>query len=274
MREVDKSRAEKCVTVLDFEEYGQPMLPDRRHELILRALRADGPISVTALAEQLGASQATIRRDLLQLEEEGLLKRVYGGAVPVVGEDDPFTDVAGVRVEAKEAIAAWCAALVRDGETVLLDIGTTAHRVARQLRGRSLTVITSNLAVYEELQDDKDIQLVLLGGVVRRDYRSLVGFLTEDNLRQVRADVLFLGTSGVRPDGQILDTTAVEVPVKRAMISASDKVVLVADAAKFPGTGMARVCGPEDLDVVVTNAPADATTRTSLSEAGVEVVEV
>jgi DeoR/GlpR family transcriptional regulator of sugar metabolism len=274
MREVDKSRAEKCVTVLDFEEYGQPMLPDRRHELILRALRADGPITVTVLADQLGASQATIRRDLLQLEDEGLLKRVYGGAVPVVGEDDPFTDVAGVRVEAKEAIAAWCAALVRDGETVLLDIGTTAHRVARQLRGRSLTVITSNLAVYEELQDDKDIQLVLLGGVVRRDYRSLVGFLTEDNLRQVRADVLFLGTSGVRPDGQILDTTAVEVPVKRAMISASDKVVLVADAAKFPGTGMARVCGPEDLDVVVTNAPADATTRTSLSEAGVEVVEV
>ncbi|MDX6311065.1 MAG: hypothetical protein QOF44_529 [Streptomyces sp.] len=250
------------------------MLPDRRHELILRALRSDGPTAVTVLAEQLGTSQATIRRDLLQLEDEGLLKRVYGGAVPVIGEDDPFTDVAGVRVEAKDALAAWCAAQVRDGETVLLDIGTTAHRVARQLRGRSLTVITSNLAVYEELQDDKEIQLVLLGGVVRRDYRSLVGFLTEDNLRQVRADVLFLGTSGVRPDGQVLDTTAVEVPVKRAMIAASDKVVLVADAAKFPGTGMARVCGPEDLDLVVTNAPADGKTRAALSEAGVEVVEV
>ncbi|WP_127358186.1 DeoR/GlpR family DNA-binding transcription regulator [Actinacidiphila soli] len=250
------------------------MLPDRRHELILRALRSDGPTAVTALAEQLGTSQATIRRDLLLLEDEGLLKRVYGGAVPVIGEDDPFTDVAGVRVEAKDALAAWCAAQVRDGETVLLDIGTTAHRVARQLRGRSLTVMTSNLAVYEELQDDKEIQLVLLGGVVRRDYRSLVGFLTEDNLRQVRADVLFLGTSGVRPDGQVLDTTAVEVPVKRAMIAASDKVVLVADAAKFPGTGMARVCGPDDLDLVVTNAPADEKTRAALSEAGVEVVEV
>ena len=82
---------------------------------------------------------------------------------------------------------------------MLLDIGTTAHRVARQLRGRSLTVVTSNLAVYEELADDDDIQLVLLGGMVRREYRSLVGFLTEDNLRQVHADRLFLGTSGVRP---------------------------------------------------------------------------
>lgn len=250
------------------------MLPDRRHELILRALRSDGPTSVTALAEKIGASQATIRRDLVQLEEEGLLKRVYGGAVPIVGEDDPFADVAAVRTEAKDALAAWCAETVKDGETVLLDIGTTAHRVARHLHGRALTVITSNLAVYEELQDDKDVQLILLGGVVRRDYRSLVGFLTEDNLRQIRADRLFLGTSGVRPDGQVLDTTAVEVPVKRAMIAASDQVVLLADAGKFPGSGMARVCGPDDLDVVVTNAPADERTRTSLSEAGVEVVEV
>jgi DeoR/GlpR family transcriptional regulator of sugar metabolism len=250
------------------------MLPDRRHELILRALRADGPTSVAALAAQVGASQATIRRDLIQLEEEGLLKRVYGGAVPIVGEDDPFADVAAVRAEAKDALAAWCAQTVKDGETVLLDIGTTAHRVAHHLHGRSLTVITSNLAVYEELQDDKDVQLILLGGVVRRDYRSLVGYLTEDNLRQIRADRLFLGTSGVLPDGQVLDTTAVEVPVKRAMISASDQVILLADAGKFPGTGMARVCGPDDLDVMVTNAPAHEQTRTSLSEAGVEVVEV
>ncbi|MGW0824438.1 DeoR/GlpR family DNA-binding transcription regulator [Streptomyces sp. NPDC002845] len=250
------------------------MLPDRRHELILRVLREEGPTSVISLAEKVGASQATIRRDLAQLEDEGLLKRVYGGAVPVLGEDDPFADVAAVRVEAKDALGAWCAELVKDGETVLLDIGTTAHRVARHLHGRSLTVITSNLAVYEELQDDKDVQLILLGGVVRRDYRSLVGFLTEDNLRQIHADRLFLGTSGIRPDGQVLDTTAVEVPVKRAMIAASDQVVLLADAGKFPGTGMARVCGPEDLDVVVTNAPADEATRTSLREAGVEVVEV
>lgn len=250
------------------------MLPDRRHQLILRVLRQDGPTSVVALADTVGASQATIRRDLVQLEEEGLLKRVYGGAVPLVGEDDPFADVASVRVEAKDALGEWCARTVKDGETVLLDIGTTAHRVARHLHGRSLTVITSNLAVYEELQDDKDVQLILLGGVVRRDYRSLVGFLTEDNLRQIHADRLFLGTSGVRPDGQVLDTTAVEVPVKRAMIAASDQVVLLADTSKFPGTGMARVCGPEDLDVVVTNAPAHGATLTSLREAGVEVVEV
>ena len=249
------------------------MLPERRHQLILRALRSDGPTTVTVLADTIGTSQATIRRDLLQLEEEGLLRRVYGGAVLMSGEDDPFTNVAEVRVEAKDSIAAWCAEQISDGETVLLDIGTTAHRLARRLHGRPVTVITSSLAVYEELGEDREVQLILLGGQVRRDYRSLVGFLTEDNLRQLRADRLFLGTSGIRPNGQVMDTTAVEVPVKRAMIAASDRVVLLADAAKFPGTGMARVCGPEDLHTVVTNAPVEATTRSALSDAGVEVIE-
>jgi DeoR/GlpR family transcriptional regulator of sugar metabolism len=249
------------------------MLAERRHGLILDALRADGPATVTGLAQRLGASEATIRRDLAQLDDEGLLRRVYGGAVPIDHRDDPFVDVAEVRVAEKDAIARLCADLVHDGETVLLDIGTTAHRVARQLRGRPLTVVTSNLAVYEELADDTSIQLVLLGGMLRREYRSLVGFLTEDNLRQVHADRLFLGTSGVRPGGQVMDTTVVEVPVKRAMIAASDQVVLVADADKFPGTGMARVCGPEELDVVVTNGGADAATTTAFREVGVEVIE-
>jgi DeoR/GlpR family transcriptional regulator of sugar metabolism len=191
----------------------------------------------------------------------------------VPGHDDPFVEVASVRVAQKDAIAMRAAELVEDGQTVLLDIGTTTHRLARQLRGRSLTVITSSMAVFDELADDAGIQLLLLGGMLRREYRSLVGFLTEDNLRQVHADRLFLGTSGVRPDGRVMDTTVIEVPVKRAMIAASDQVILLADSAKFPGSGMASVCGPEDLDTVVTDAPADTRTAARLREAGVTVIE-
>ncbi|EGX59024.1 DeoR family transcriptional regulator [Streptomyces zinciresistens K42] len=247
------------------------MLAERRHHLILRALRSGGPAAVTDLSEQLGVSPATIRRDLVKLAEDGLLTRVHGGAVADEG-DQPFAEVAEMRVPEKDAIAAHAAGLIADGQSVLLDIGTTAFRLARQLHGRRLTVITSNLVVYEELADDEGIELVLLGGMVRREYRSLVGFLTEDNLRQLHADWLFLGTSGVRSGGQVMDTTVVEVPVKRAMIKAGDRVVLLADAAKFPGHGMARVCGPEELDVLVTNEPVENATRTSLREAGVEVV--
>lgn len=251
------------------------MLRDRRHELIVGMLASDGPATVEKLAERLDISAATIRRDLVQLDEQGLLRRVYGGAMPLDDHrDDPFGEVAATRVEEKDRIAQRCAEMVVDGETILLDIGTTAHRVARRLRGRRLTVVTSSLAVLEELLDCEDIQLVLLGGMVRRDYRSLVGFLTEDALGQIKADRLFLGTSGVRPGGHVMDTTVVEVPVKRAMIAASDQVVLVADRAKFPGTGMAKVCGPEKLDIVVTNGPGDPATLADLQEGGVEVIEV
>ena len=249
------------------------MLPERRHQLILRALRDDGPSTIVALAERLGVSAATVRRDLVRLDEEGLLNRVYGGASPTTDRDEPFTDVATVRVGEKDAVAECAAALVEDGQTVLLDIGTTAHRLARRLRGRNLTVVTSNMAVYEELADDAGIQLVLLGGMLRREYRSLVGFLTEDNLRQIHADVLFLGTSGIRPDGRVMDTTVVEVPVKRAMIAASDRVVLLADSAKFPGSGVATVCGPDALHTVVTDAPVEPRTAGALREAGVTLIE-
>lgn len=249
------------------------MLQQQRHDLILRGLR-DGPLSVVTLSDRLGVSQATIRRDLLILDGQGLLRRVHGGAALVPDADDPFADVAAVRAAEKEAVARRCAELIRDGETLLLDIGTTTHQVAKLLHGRSLTVITSSLAVQEELADDATVQLIMLGGVVRRDYRCLVGFLTEDNLRQVHADRLILSTSGIKPDGQIVDTTVVQVPIKRAMIAASDQVVLVADAAKFPGSGVARICGPDDLNVVVTNHDADPTTCAALREAGAEVLAV
>ena len=250
------------------------MLASQRHEQILRTLRTRGPAEVSELAEQLGVSQATVRRDLEHLQADGLLTRVYGGAISS-DNDEPFAQVATVRVAEKDEIARRCAAdLIKDGDTILLDIGTTAHRLATMLHGRSVTVITSSLAVYEELVDDPDIQLVLLGGVVRRSYRSMVGFLTEEALRQVHADRVFLGTSGVLPDGYIVDTTMAEVPIKRAMIAASDQVVLLADASKFPGTGMARVCGPEDLDVVVTHPMIDARTKAAFIDAGVEVLEV
>src|SRR5882757_7485448 len=134
------------------------MLPQRRHELILRTLRAEGPAPVSVLAERLGVSQATVRRDLVQLDREGRLTRVYGGAMSAADNDEPFAQVAEVRVDDKDAVARRAAELIADGDTVLLDIGTTAHRLARQLRDRSLTVITSSLAVYDEL-DRKSTRL-------------------------------------------------------------------------------------------------------------------
>lgn len=235
-------------------------------------LRAEGALSARAVAERLGVSLATVRRDMSMLHGDGRLHRVHGGAMLGEANEPSFEDVAVTHPEAKDRLARRAATLVPDGAVVLCDIGTSVHRVAAHLHGRPLTVVTNSLAVYEELKDDGAIDLVLLGGQVRRNYRSMVGFLTEQALEQVHADVLFLGTSGVRGDGSVMDTTTVEVPVKRAMLRSADRTVLVADGSKFPGSGLARVCGPERLSMLVTDEDADPSTLDVVRQTGVEVV--
>jgi DeoR/GlpR family transcriptional regulator of sugar metabolism len=248
------------------------MLAEQRRQEILRMLRHDGALSAASVAERLGVSPSTVRRDIARLDQDGRLRRVHGGALIGEATEPPFATVADSHQEAKDAIGVRAAALVPEGAVVLCDIGTTVHRAVAHLHGRRVTVVTSNLAVYEELIDDDAVEIVLLGGQVRRNYRSIVGFLTEEALLQVHADLLLLGTSGVRADGSVMDTTTIEVPLKRLMLRAADRTVLLADGSKFPGAGLARVCGPESLDVVVTDTGADRATVESLGNAGVEVV--
>ena len=174
------------------------------------------------LVARLGVSPATIRRDLAELSHAGLVRRVHGGAAPLdaVEVDRPYAEAADDAAPAKLAIARGAAQLVQDGDTVLLDIGTTTGALARQLRGRRVTVITPSLAVLDELRADPVVDVVVLGGFLRRAYLSLVGPLTEEALRRVRASTVFLGTSGIDTDGWVLDTTSVEVPTKRRLLEA------------------------------------------------------
>jgi DeoR/GlpR family transcriptional regulator of sugar metabolism len=225
------------------------------------------------LAQRFGVSEMTVRRDLTHLAREGKLTRVYGGAIRDADEP-PFAAIETERRDAKERIGRAAAQLVEDGKTIMIDIGTTTLELARALRGRELTVITTNLAVVEELLPEAGIELVLLGGIVRRNYRSLVGVLAEDGLRQVSADIAFLGASGIRhEDMAVMDTTMVEVPIKRGMIAAAERSVLLADAQKFYSGGVVRVCGVEEFDAIVTDAPPDDPLVASVAKAGVEIVQ-
>lgn len=250
------------------------MLRARRHAEIVRLLREGGPTPVGDLVQALGVSAATVRRDLADLGARGALQRVRGGAQLVGDEDEshPFAQVATVDSNDKEAVAERAASLVSDGDVLLLDIGTTVVCLARRLRGRKVTVITSSLAVLDVLRDDPMVDLVLLGGVVRHSYLSLVGLLTETALGQVRANMAFLGTSGVHPHGEVLDSTQVEVPVKRAMMAAAERTILLADRHKFPGTGALKVCHVSDLDTVVTNQGVDDKALGPLTIHDVEVL--
>jgi DeoR/GlpR family transcriptional regulator of sugar metabolism len=244
-------------------------IPAQRRQEILRAVQS-GSSHVSDLAQSFGVSEMTVRRDLRELASAGKLERVRGGAVNARGEP-PFEETVVERFDAKNRIGAAAAALVRDGQTVMIDIGTTTLQAAQHLHGRPITVVTTSLAVYEELVPDDAIELLLPGGVVRRNYRSLVGVLAEDSLRQLKADVLFLGTSAVDARLSVWDSTMVEVPIKRAMIDAAERVVLLADAAKFAMSGIVRVCAAGDIDHIVTDGAVPAATRAAIDEAGIEV---
>lgn len=227
-----------------------------------------GTAHVSDLAENFGVSEMTVRRDLGALARDGKLERVHGGAM----ESEPgFSQIEVERFDIKDRLGAAAAARVEDGQTVMIDIGTSTLQLARHLHGRRITVVTTNLAVVEELLPDPDIDLVLPGGIVRRNYRSLVGVLAEDSLRQLKSDIAFLGTSGVDMEMGVWDTTMVEVPIKRLMIAGADEVVLIADIAKFSMTGMVRICGPESIDHIVTDAPLPAACRSAVDAAGIEV---
>lgn len=244
-------------------------LPAQRRQAILEAVES-GSARVADLASTFGVSEMTVRRDLRALARDGKVERVRGGAL-AAGFEPPFELTAVERFGAKDRIGAAAAALVEDGQTVMLDIGTTTLQAARHLHGREITVVTTSLAVYEELVPDPVVELVLVGGSVRRNYRSLVGVLAEEALRQLHADVCFLGTSGVDAGLGVWDTTMVEVPIKRAMLGAADRVVLLADAAKFAGSGLVRVCGGDALDGVVSDEPLPAACAAAVDRYGLEV---
>src|SRR6478672_2465295 len=256
-----------------------------RHRAITDELR-DGAVSVQDLVTRLGVSAATIRRDLAELSDAGLVRRVHGGAAPLasveapveatggapVEVDRPYEEVADDAAADKRAIARRAAELVRDGDTVLLDIGTTTGALAQELKGRSITVITPSLAVLDALRGDPAVDIVLLGGALRRAYHSLVGPLTEEALRRVRASTVFLGTSGVDAHGWVLDTTSVEVPTKRLLLEAGGRVVLLADRTKFPGQGSIRVCDFTAVTTLITTSDAHHPTLEIARSHGTDVL--
>lgn len=247
----------------------------QRHSAILDRVREGGIVTVDELSACLRVSPSTIRRDLDHLDRAGVLRRVHGGAAVarLLGGDAeaPFGTVAQADVADKDAVARAVAALIPDGSVVAVDVGTTTRLVARRLRGRPVTVVTSSLAVVDELRDDERVELILLGGLLRRSYHSLVGVLTEDAIGQLQLDLAVLGTSGIR-SGYVLDTTLVEVPVKRALIRAARRVVVAADSHKLPGSGTLRVCPVSAVDTIVTNSTACPEAVESCREAGAEVL--
>ncbi|MBU4465551.1 MAG: DeoR/GlpR family DNA-binding transcription regulator [Actinobacteria bacterium] len=248
----------------------------QREAAILERLYAVGGATVEELTALLAVSGSTIRRDLERMEQSGQLRRVHGGAHLTVHSEgvDQSTDLDEDTRE-KEAIAREAASLVADGDVVLLDIGVTTMRIARHLRGRDITIITNSLAVLDALRDDTAVTLLLLGGMVGPKPRTLIGPLTEQALDMVHADIAFIASNGVRPDGSIVVELSQEASIKRRLFRAADRVVLTATSSKFPGRGSLRIGHLSEISVLLTTPGADADTlaHCAAGEGRVIVVE-
>jgi DeoR/GlpR family transcriptional regulator of sugar metabolism len=244
-----------------------------RHQMIMESLRQHSPVLVGELAVELGCSEMTVRRDLESLERSGGLRRVHGGAASVVlsAEETPY----GIRAlefhEAKAAIGAAAASLLADGETIILDGGTTAMEVSRALRNRRMTVMPLALRPVFELHECPGIKLLLPGGEVRPGELSLTGSLTEPSFSQLRFDTFVMGPCGVDATAGITTHLLAEATVKRGAAKASQRVIAVADSSKLGRVAFGHVCDINDIDIVITDAGADQEKVDELWAAGVDV---
>ena len=249
------------------------MLTEERRQVILEQLRRDGKVVAAELSSSLAVSPDTVRRDLRELAEAGQLRRVHGGALPAAAGGRPYAARLEQAVDAKAAIARATVRLFRDGQVILLDSGTTTLEVARHLPPElEATVITNSPPVAVALADHPTVEVSVLGGMLEKGAHALVGAVTIEALRSVRADVLVLGLCSLHPEIGITVLDLEESYVKRAMIANAAEVVAVSSADKLGSSGP-YVIGPlEELTHLVTEESAPAEQLDEYRAAGVEVV--
>ena len=246
---------------------------------ILELAKVSGRVSVDELASRFEVAAQTIRRDLSELADQGMLDRVHGGAVLKSGVSNiGYEERRAQNEPAKAAIGRACAGMIPDNSSLILNIGTTTESVARALLGhRNLTVVTNNMNVANILAANESCDIIVAGGQVRRSDGGLVGDLTSEFMANFKVDYAIVGCSALDGDGDILDFDMAEVRVSRAILRQARERWLVTDVTKLARTAPIRVVSLADMDAVFTDralpAPLqalcdDAATRTVVADQG------
>jgi DeoR family glycerol-3-phosphate regulon repressor len=258
-----------------FEQEAMAEGSASRHRQILELARSTGKVGVEELAERLGVTPQTIRKDLNVLARKSMLSRVHGGAIVTSGVDNIDYDTRRtVATGAKAAIGEAAAALIPNGASLFINIGTTTEAVASHLvHHRDLMVISNNLNVVDILDNNDGIDLVVVGGQVRRHDRAVVGALAMEFIRAFKVDYALIGISAIDPDGSLLDFAVDEVQVTRTIIRQARKVILVADTSKVGRAAPVRAGTLEDIDYLVTDRMLDPALAAACRDAGVHVIE-
>jgi len=257
------------------------LLNEERRREILGVLHRDGRVLVKDLARQFRISQITIRKDLEFLAGQGVIQRTHGGALPVQSGallDPTLREKEKLHRKQKTEIALAAARLVEDGQSVLLDSGTTTTAIARALKHSlntraRLTVITNAINIAAELAGT-NIEVILTGGTLRKNSFSLLGPLAERTLRQLSADILFLGVDGFDTAAGLFTPNLLESEVNRTMVEIARRTIAVCDSSKFGRRSLCNIMPVAAVHEVITDTQILKSDLRALKEAGVKVTLV
>lgn len=259
------------------------MLIAERHNLLQELIAQRGISDLDSLAAELKVSASTVRRDLEQLEQKGLVKRTHGGVIwagasstlpsnnPLASLPYAFDQRMSYQVEAKRQIARAARKLVSPNDTILIDGGTTTFYFAQELVGTPLQLVTNSLAVANLFLNDENVEMVLTGGLMYPRYGVLLGPMMEHTLDTIHTKTLFLSVAGI-DDGALYNQNQLLVQAERKMLAQAQRAVLLMDSIKIGQRALARLCELSRIHTVVTDSAATAEQRRSIEAAGCELI--
>lgn len=254
-----------------------PLIPDQRRELLVKHLRREGVLSVQQITQLFGVSHMTVRRDIAELESQGLVFSVPGGAriANQLHSEPSYQAKSLVDQPAKRGMAQAAAQLVQDGMTIYLDAGTTLLAMVPHLTEHvDLTVVTNDFGVVTYLFPVRGVTVIHVGGQVEPDNRSSVGRLAAATIRQLAFDVAFVSTSSWDLLRGVTTPSAAKVEVKQAAMAAASQSVLVAGSAKYGSFGMYKVAALSGFDLIVTDSALSDAAAQGVRASGTELRQV
>lgn len=249
----------------------------KRHQLIINKLNKEGYVNVSELSRELNVSTVTIRKDLKFLEDKKLLFRSHGSATPQNPyiADRHVNEKEKMQVLQKQQIAMKAISLLEVNDSIILASGTTINELSAQIQPlEGLTVICSSLIASRNLNLKGEVDVIQLGGMVRRSSSSVIGPHAERMLEGFNCSKLFLGVDGVDPDYGFTTTNAMEASLNQKMIEAAQRIIVLADSTKFGRRGFGKICDTERVDIVITDIEAPEQVIKRLREKGVEIIVV
>jgi DeoR family transcriptional regulator of aga operon len=249
----------------------------QRHEHIINKLKHEGSVKVLDLCNELEVSSVTIRKDLKMLEDKKLLFRTYGGGTksnPYTA-DRPVNEKEKINPDEKMRIGIAAAELIQPNDCIIIASGTTVLSLAKNIPSdQSLTVITAALNIAVELMHNSQIELIQLGGILRKSSSSVTGIYAEKILEDFSCSKLFLGVDGIDIDFGLTTTNIMEAQLNRKMIETAQKTIVLADSSKFGKRGFGKICSIEDIEQIITDSGISNHMADTLRSMGIEVTIV